>query len=388
MSNWQTRLNERKMQFLAKTRDKLVEVEQLLNVLRQVPNDAETLTRVNKHFHQLAGAGGIYEMSEFCNVGIAAEELCTKLLTNRSPVGDLEQQKLRALCEAMLREVDSEAKKAEAIQAAAAAQPSPQLGDGTDRKLDVLLVDGDQDRLISLHRLFEQNKFSVRTVRTASGAAGALLTRMPDALVINAPVSDSPFGLEILENLQGRPNAEKCSVIVIAERASFKTKVDAIKCGASSFIDGPAEAPDILVKVNELVGNKQPVQFRILSVEDDPEQAYFIKSTLESVGYSVLHIADPAEFEQAINSFAPHLVLLDIMLGEISGHDLARFVRKHEKYSKLPVVFLSTENQLNMHIESARVGGDDHLIKPIAPQLLIAAIAGRLERSGQVLSGL
>jgi len=42
--------------------------------------------------------------------------------------------------------------------------------------------------------------------------------------------------------------------------------------------------------------------------------------------------------------------------------------------------FLTTQNQLNAHVESARVGGDEHLIKPVAPQLLIAAVSGRLER--------
>jgi diguanylate cyclase (GGDEF)-like protein len=77
----------------------------------------------------------------------------------------------------------------------------------------------------------------------------------------------------------------------------------------------------------------------------------------------------------------PDLLLLDIMLPGITGFELARYVRQNDRYATLPILFLSTQNALDAHIESARVGADDHLIKPIAPQLLLSAVASRLERA-------
>jgi diguanylate cyclase (GGDEF)-like protein len=67
-------------------------------------------------------------------------------------------------------------------------------------------------------------------------------------------------------------------------------------------------------------------------------------------------------------------------MGEINGFELARFVRQNERFAAIPILFLTTQNQLEAHIESARAGGDDHLIKPVNPQLLVATIAGKLER--------
>lgn len=381
MQTWQTRLNERKQQFLTKTKDKVAEVLPLLDVLATRRNDVDALTKVNKFFHQLAGAGGIYEMSEFCNVAIAAEELCTKLLMHKSPVGQMEQSKLRAFCDALVKEIENEQAKAPATTGDTGTADGAGGELATSRKVDVLIVDSNNERLVNWHRVFEENKLAVRTVKTASGARGALLIRVPDALVVNAPVADSPMALEVIAQLRTLPQGEATVVLVVSEKATFKDKIDAIKCGADAFMEGENSAKEVVSKLKEMVSSRAPRQFKVLSVEDDPEQAFFIKTTLESAGYLVLHIADPIHFEEALNSFAPDLVLLDIMLGEMTGHDLARFVRQHETFGKLPIVFLTTENQMNMHMESAKAGGDEHLIKPIAPQLLIATIAGRLERA-------
>jgi DNA-binding response OmpR family regulator len=376
MQDWQTRLNERKQQFLIKTKDKIAEVITSLDQLVGSPTDRSALTRVNKHFHQLAGAGGIYEMTEFCEISIAAEELCTRLLMNDSPVGSMEQAKLRAFCDGMLSEIETIQKNAAAD---AGRFPAPVAHPAAN--IDVLLADHDAERLASWHRLFEDSKLAVRGVKTASASRGAMMIRLPDVIIINTPLSDSPFGFEILHQLRQMPGGGRTVVILLTKDISFKEKIDAIKCGADSVIESDISPVDLIAKLEELVASKVQRKYKILSVEDDLEQAWFIKSTLESVGYNVMHIADPINFEDALSSFAPDLVLLDIMLGEISGHDLARFVRHHEQFSRLPIIFLTTENQMNMHLESARVGGDEHLLKPIAPQLLVAAIAGRLERA-------
>ncbi|MBX9724473.1 MAG: diguanylate cyclase, partial [Candidatus Obscuribacterales bacterium] len=117
------------------------------------------------------------------------------------------------------------------------------------------------------------------------------------------------------------------------------------------------------------------------SVEDDPDQAEFIKLTLDSAGYNVVSLQDPTKFEETFLKCDPDLVLLDIMLGAMTGFELAQYIRQKDRYAALPIVFLTTENALEMHIKTARIGGDEHLIKPIAPQLLAAAVAGRLEKA-------
>jgi diguanylate cyclase (GGDEF)-like protein len=123
---------------------------------------------------------------------------------------------------------------------------------------------------------------------------------------------------------------------------------------------------------------------RILSVEDDPQQAKFINAVLEQAGYEVKSCADPARFAAELDSFQPDLVLMDIVLPGTTGHELVRSLRQDSRLTILPVLFLTTQGQMNARLESTFAGGDDHLVKPLTPAALLSAVAARLERNSRV----
>jgi diguanylate cyclase (GGDEF)-like protein len=116
-------------------------------------------------------------------------------------------------------------------------------------------------------------------------------------------------------------------------------------------------------------------------VEDDPEQAAYVKAILESAGHTVFICSDPAEFDAMLRQHAPDLVLMDILLPGVTGYDLVRYLRQDERNATLPVLFLTTEGQLQSRYHTARVGGDDHLVKPVVAPLLLSTVAARIERS-------
>src|SRR5438034_5380111 len=125
----------------------------------------------------------------------------------------------------------------------------------------------------------------------------------------------------------------------------------------------------------------RPESARILSVEDDPHQSAFVSAVLKSAGYDVKVCDDPTRFEADLVAFKPDLVLMDILLPGISGYDLVRYLRQDERHAALPVLFLTTESQMQSRFRSAQVGGDDHLTKPIVPPVLLSVVASRLERA-------
>jgi diguanylate cyclase (GGDEF)-like protein len=65
----------------------------------------------------------------------------------------------------------------------------------------------------------------------------------------------------------------------------------------------------------------------------------------------------------------------------LSGYDLVKYLRQDERHATLPVLFLSTQGEIEAQIEAARVGGDDHLVKPVSPALLLTTVAARIERA-------
>jgi diguanylate cyclase (GGDEF)-like protein len=119
---------------------------------------------------------------------------------------------------------------------------------------------------------------------------------------------------------------------------------------------------------------------RILYMEDSAVQAAYTRKVLAGAGYLVHCCADPERFEAELDAFRPDLVLMDILLPGVTGYDLVRRLRGEERLAALPVLFLTTEDQVQARIETVCSGGDDHLVKPVPPTLLLSAVAARLER--------
>ncbi len=244
---------------------------------------------------------------------------------------------------------------------------------------DVIVVSTNPAGLKSMSACLQREGMQVRPCAGWNEAKDAVLSKFPDGIVVFVPLQDGD-GYKLIEGCRSLEAGDTASIILVSEEHGFLDKIGAIKSGADAFFDLPVEVDVVVDKLRYLFERGKPERYRILSVEDDPDQAAYIISTLESAGYHVLWQQEPRAFEEALLTFCPDLLLLDIVMGDISGYDLAKFVRQNERFAATPILFLTTQNQLSAHIESAKAGGDDHLIKPVSPQLLVATIAGRLER--------
>ena len=249
----------------------------------------------------------------------------------------------------------------------------------TDKKFAVF-ADSNFNNLTPIKAALEERGLLIEGVATASEAKALFAERLPDVFIVGAPLTDSD-GYELVEFLRGLEAGHKPIVVVLAQQAVFLDKVHAIRSGADAFFEYPSELTDLIDKLNNLLDRDKNENYKVLSVEDDPDMANFIKLTLQSAGYTVLHISDPKTFEENFLSFEPDLVMLDIVLGDMTGFELAKYIRQNDRFAPIPIVFLTTQNKLHQHIRSAIAGGDEHLIKPVAPQLLIATVASRLERA-------
>jgi diguanylate cyclase (GGDEF)-like protein len=189
-------------------------------------------------------------------------------------------------------------------------------------------------------------------------------------------------GYELVERIRATPGAEATVVLLVGGAATVLDRVEAIHCGADGLFEKPLDAEAVGRRLQQLVERADAAAPRVLSVEDDPDQAVLIRSYLESAGYEVSVATGPREFEEAMISFRPDLVLMDILLpGGVSGYDLARYLRQDERYATLPILFLTSQRQMDVRIEAVKAGGDDHLAKPIVPGLLLSTVAARIERA-------
>jgi len=69
-----------------------------------------------------------------------------------------------------------------------------------------------------------------------------------------------------------------------------------------------------------------------------------------------------------------------VMLPGVSGYDLVRSLRQDERYATVPVIVLTTRGEMEARIQATQAGGDEHLVKPVSPALLLSTVAARVER--------
>lgn len=375
MKIWQDTFEELKQQYVVRSAERVQQIEDLLNSLAKAPGEGAILRELMRHFHWLSGSGGIYGMPQITKLGTQGEELCENLLRLNRPITRSEWDKCHALLEALKIAFSHNDEQDPQKQTMEKPLPRSQF-----EGYEILLVDAEQSNFLFLAKQLEDQGMSIRSVRNATDALQSCEAKLPRAIIIALPLPDAS-GYELVERIRQMENGQNPVIFFVGTKFGFLDKVQAIHSGADGFFQAPVDWEAAESKLKHLMERDKAQNYRILSVEDDPDQAQFIRAVLESAGYRVHHISDPLQFEEALLSFKPDLVILDILLPELTGYELARYIRQDERWATLPVLFLTTQNQLEAHIESARAGVDDHLIKPIAPPLLLSAVAARLERA-------
>lgn len=120
------------------------------------------------------------------------------------------------------------------------------------------------------------------------------------------------------------------------------------------------------------------MEYRIFLVEDDSTLATQLQGHLQRYGYAVRRVDDFAHVLAEIQSFAPHLILMDVNLPYQDGFQLTRAVRRT---STVPVLFLSARAGEMEQVLGMESGGDDYLVKPFHPEVLLAKIRAMLRRT-------
>ncbi len=121
--------------------------------------------------------------------------------------------------------------------------------------------------------------------------------------------------------------------------------------------------------------------FRIMIVEDDRSQAMFAEAILRGAGMSPRVVAVPEQMMAILEDFDPDLVLMDLHMPGTSGTSLTRQIREHPRFSEVPVVFLTGDQDPERQMEVLETGADDYILKPVRPRHLIAAVQSRVRRS-------
>ena len=103
----------------------------------------------------------------------------------------------------------------------------------------------------------------------------------------------------------------------------------------------------------------------ILVVDDEPDILLTVSQMLEMSGYTVIQAKDGVECINKLNELeaVPDLVLLDIMMPDVSGWDVAAKIKENPSWNEIPIVFLTAKGDV-MSMGMGRLASEDYIVKP------------------------
>jgi len=119
--------------------------------------------------------------------------------------------------------------------------------------------------------------------------------------------------------------------------------------------------------------------YKILVVDDEEDLCEILQFNLETEGYTV-DVAYSAEEALKKKLTDYNLILLDVMMGEISGFRMARMMNDNSETAQIPIIFLTAKDTENDRLTGFNIGADDYISKPFSIREVLARVKAVLRR--------
>lgn len=223
--------------------------------------------------------------------------------------------------------------------------------------------------------------FSTESFSDSNEFVAQIKCNPPLAVIVDVASPENSFReLQHLQHILAEGQRPP-SILYASGRNDIETRLAALKIGAERFFTKPVNFTKLIETLTGLTQQAPREAYRVLIVDDVETLSEFYSTTLEKAGFDTRVINNPLYALTELEKFSPDLMLMDVYMSECSGLELAAVIRQDNQYAEMPIVFLSTETDLDKQMAAMNLGGDEFLTKPIEPQHLVAAVLARAKRS-------
>ena len=111
---------------------------------------------------------------------------------------------------------------------------------------------------------------------------------------------------------------------------------------------------------------------RVLLIDDEPFYYKLLNRPMKDAGHVLEHSKTGKEGLAKVSATKPDVIIVDLRLPDISGHDILERLRRDSEFSSIPVIVITAKNELGDKLKAFELGADDYLIKPFQPEELVA----------------
>ncbi len=235
-----------------------------------------------------------------------------------------------------------------------------------DRPARILVVDDSKSVRFALQTNLVEAGFDVVLGVDGEDGLNRALNEDFDLIVtdIDMPKMD---GIELCSRLKAEFKTSHIPIIVLSTRDSDKQIEDGFRVGADAYL---SKAGGHAGKYWAHQGCPSGPQFltgsRILVADDSSSIRLFLKAELSKEGFIVETVADGKQALDRVPDFKPDLIISDLMMPEMDGSDLCRALKKDERFSRIPIIIMSTLSDKPLMRRLMREGAATFLVKPFS----------------------
>jgi len=122
----------------------------------------------------------------------------------------------------------------------------------------------------------------------------------------------------------------------------------------------------------------------IAAVDDEPDILELVSIHLKKANFRVRGFTEAEPFYHFLAKEVPDLVILDLMLPDIDGLQMCKYLRGNERFASIPIIMLTAKTEEIDKIIGLELGADDYVTKPFSPRELVARVRAVLRRHGRV----
>lgn len=341
-------------------------------------SQAEALQELRQKLHKLAGSAGSFGFPE---LGKKAKKL--ELQTQEwIAAGGCDIGTLRIFSVAV-GALEGELKTIPSAGSVLPSTPTTSL----QRSLTYVLED-DQDVANELCITLRHFGHTVEHFSSVAKAETEILRRPPDFIICDIMfIDEGREAPEAIARLQEQlPTA--VPVIFVSSRTDFDAYHDAVRAGAVGYFVKPLDIIRLVDCFENYLDRHRNTPYRVLIVDDDLALAEHYKLVLAAADIRAEISANPREIFTLLNDFHPELILLDINMPACNGIELAQVIRLNQDWLRVPITYLSSEQDEQKRASAMGRAGDDFLSKPLSDLELVTAVSVRAARSRQLSDAL
>lgn len=233
----------------------------------------------------------------------------------------------------------------------------------------VALAISDKQASAAIREVFERNGYQI----TEHASIPETETDSDEVdVIITDNISNMPESL---------PSADSSRIVYLSQESAMNKKLDALRKGVELNLDSASSPQEIFNVVSKLVIPVLEPAYRVLIIDDDKSSSDNFSVILQNAGMTTYTIHKPLQALEALASFSPDIVLVDINMPSCGGEEVAQIIHQGPEYQHLPVIFLSGEDDPVKQSQAIASGGDGFLVKPVDPDVLVTWVSTRAQRA-------